>query len=779
MPRQPRSSQRQRHGKMSWLLLAWLMLGVVLALMLWQTHRQIEARERDVLEQQAQVLRQQMQVDIRMIYLGLGKLMERLPDWQQRTDGAQELQWQLQTLEAAVGGVRSVSVLDADGIVIASSRSQLVGLRSATRDDAVRRRSSSSDFLLVSTPIVGALGRPTVILSRALRDAHGAYGGAVAASIEEDELRASFEAVRYAPDMIASLIHGDGNRVLAVPVGTDESQMGTAGTAFAQHQESGKASSVQLGTMRPGGKQRLVALSTLSTLGPGDALPLDRPLVLAVGRDWQAMFAPWRRELVVVLGAYLLTLLVAGGGMLSAGRRSQLAERQRAQVQAEAERLHQMLERLPENVPGMIYQYRLDADGSSRFPYSTEGVREIYGLAPEAVREDASAVLARLHPRDLDRVLQGIQESARTLGVWEDEYRVLLPDRGLRWVHGIARPQRVEAGGVLWHGYIHDVTEQRQVRERLDRLLRNVPGALFQIQLHRDGSKRFPYVSAGVKSVYGLSPQELYEDAGRLQARIHPEDLPEWLASTVVSARDLSLWEQEFRVRLPERGERWIHAIAQPERIHDDAVQWYGYAYDVTEAKQQQLRLEATERQLRELAYVDGLTGVANRRHFDEQLQIEWRRCERSGQPLALDDRHRSFQALQRPVWPSAGRWLPAGRGGGTQNGAGARSRPRSALWWRRVRLSAPGGRCRRSTVRRGKPAHGGAGAAAAARQLAGGRRGDRQHWCGQRCSPGRRQARRFVGAGRCQPLSCQERRAQPRGTGWRMTFGRCSKGYA
>lgn len=102
MPRQPRSSQRQRHGEMSWLLLAWLMLGVVLALMLWQTHRQIEARERDVLEQQAQVLRQQMQVDIRMIYLGLGKLMERLPDWQQRTDGAQELQWQLQTLEAAV-----------------------------------------------------------------------------------------------------------------------------------------------------------------------------------------------------------------------------------------------------------------------------------------------------------------------------------------------------------------------------------------------------------------------------------------------------------------------------------------------------------------------------------------------------------------------------------------------------------------------------------------------------------------------------------------------------
>ena len=610
------------------------MLGVVLALMLWQSHRQIEARERDVLEQQAQVLHQQLQVNFRMIYRGLGRVMQRLPYWQQQADGAQELLWQLQALEDAVVGVRSVSVLDADGVVVASSRPQLLGLRTADREDALRRRSAPSDLLLISPPLQGALGRPTMILSRALRDARGAYVGAVAASLEEDELRAGFEAVRYAPDMAVSLFHAGGSRFLTVPATAEP--VGSAGSVLELHRNSGQIDSVQLGTLRPGGKQRLVALSTLTTLGPGDALPLDRPLVLAVGRDWQAMFTPWRRELAVVLGAYLLTLLVAGGGMLLATRRRQLAERQRAQVQAEAERLHQMLERLLENVPGMIYQYRLDADGSSRFPFSTEGVHEVYGLAPETVREDASAVLARLHPRDLDRVLQSIQESARTLGVWEDEYRVLLPGRGLRWVHGIARPQRVEAGGVLWHGYIHDVTEQRQVRERLDRLLRNVPGALFQIQLHRDGSKRFPYVSAGVKSVYGLSPQELYEDAGLLQARIHPEDLPEWLASTVVSARDLSLWEQEFRVLLPERGERWIHAIAQPERVDDDVVQWYGYAYDVTEAKQQQLRLEATERQLRQLAYVDGLTGVANRRHFDEQLQIEWRHCERSGRPLSL-----------------------------------------------------------------------------------------------------------------------------------------------
>lgn len=39
---------------------------------------------------------------------------------------------------------------------------------------------------------------------------------------------------------------------------------------------------------------------------------------------------------------------------------------------------------------------------------------------------------------------------------------------------------------------------------------------------------------------------------------------------------------------------------------------------------------------LRSLAFNDGLTGVANRRWFDERLQVEWLRCRRNRQPLAL-----------------------------------------------------------------------------------------------------------------------------------------------
>jgi diguanylate cyclase (GGDEF)-like protein len=48
------------------------------------------------------------------------------------------------------------------------------------------------------------------------------------------------------------------------------------------------------------------------------------------------------------------------------------------------------------------------------------------------------------------------------------------------------------------------------------------------------------------------------------------------------------------------------------------------------------LTLKRQSDQLRRLARIDGLTGLANRRHFDETLASEWRRCTRSGKPLSL-----------------------------------------------------------------------------------------------------------------------------------------------
>ena len=48
------------------------------------------------------------------------------------------------------------------------------------------------------------------------------------------------------------------------------------------------------------------------------------------------------------------------------------------------------------------------------------------------------------------------------------------------------------------------------------------------------------------------------------------------------------------------------------------------------------LQIVHQRRLLEQLAALDGLTGIPNRRRFDESYALEWRRCQRAGQPLSL-----------------------------------------------------------------------------------------------------------------------------------------------
>jgi len=118
-------------------------------------------------------------------------------------------------------------------------------------------------------------------------------------------------------------------------------------------------------------------------------------------------------------------------------------------------------------VPGVIYQYRLNPDGSSAFPWSSPGMNDIYEVTPEEVKEDATPVFGRLHPEDLEMVSNAIQESARTLNTFYCEFRVILPRQGLRWRWSQAQPERTEDGGTLWHGIISDISDRKQMESQL------------------------------------------------------------------------------------------------------------------------------------------------------------------------------------------------------------------------------------------------------------------------------------------------------------------------
>lgn len=130
--------------------------------------------------------------------------------------------------------------------------------------------------------------------------------------------------------------------------------------------------------------------------------------------------------------------------------------------------IQEMFERLTKiasQVPGVVYQYKLRPDGTSCFPYASERIREIFRVAPEQVRDDASLVLAALHPDDKEAVVKSIEESASTLKPWKCEFRVKFDTGESRWLYGNAVPETQPDACVLWHGFITDVTEAKEKEE--------------------------------------------------------------------------------------------------------------------------------------------------------------------------------------------------------------------------------------------------------------------------------------------------------------------------
>lgn len=113
------------------------------------------------------------------------------------------------------------------------------------------------------------------------------------------------------------------------------------------------------------------------------------------------------------------------------------------------------------SVPGVICSFRYGPDGRMSMPYASPAIVEVYGLTPEDVVDDAQPIIARTAPEDAMALGESVRQSARDMKPWRAQWRYLHPDKGWIWMEGASVPRREADGGVLWHGYIHDVTERK------------------------------------------------------------------------------------------------------------------------------------------------------------------------------------------------------------------------------------------------------------------------------------------------------------------------------
>lgn len=129
-----------------------------------------------------------------------------------------------------------------------------------------------------------------------------------------------------------------------------------------------------------------------------------------------------------------------------------------------------LLADLSAQVPGVIFQLRLDRGGRMSFPFASSRVNDVCELSTSRVLANAKIVLARCHRADVRRVMHSLRESALRLDLWQQTFRMVLPRAGERTLMVHAEPRAGEGGGVLWHGLLTDVTEQILAARQLQQL---------------------------------------------------------------------------------------------------------------------------------------------------------------------------------------------------------------------------------------------------------------------------------------------------------------------
>ena len=308
-----------------------------------------------------------------------------------------------------------------------------------------------------------------------------------------------------------------------------------------------------------------------------------------------------------------------------------ITERKVAEAQRQA--AIDLMKKVTNQVPGMVYQYLLRADGSSCFPFASEAIRDIYRVTPEDVREDASKVFAALHPDDNGAVVASIQLSAQTQQPWQQEYRVQFDDGTVRWLFGHSLPERAQDGGTLWHGFITDVTESRQLKDALkesELCYRTMADftADWEYWSMPDGTLR--YVSPSCEQICGYTPQELYAEPLLLRQMVHPEDLALFDEHVhQISAQGVTE-PIDYRIRTKSGEERWIAHVCR--QVFDSD----GKPLGRRASNRDDTRNKELQEQIRQLAFIDPLTALPNRRLLLDRLE----------QALAANQRSEGFGAL-------------------------------------------------------------------------------------------------------------------------------------
>ncbi len=167
--------------------------------------------------------------------------------------------------------------------------------------------------------------------------------------------------------------------------------------------------------------------------------------------------------------------------------------------------------RMAANTPGMVYQFVLSPDGTSHFPFVSEGCRDFYGVEPRGLYDRPELAFEMLEPSDRESCRAEIRRSAATLEPLRWEGRLHRADGTMCWVESQSRPERLPDGKTVWSGVLIDITARKRAQIELENshhLLRAIIDGTDNHIFIKDRDSRYLLINPAGAALLGTTPEQ-------------------------------------------------------------------------------------------------------------------------------------------------------------------------------------------------------------------------------------------------------------------------------
>jgi len=136
------------------------------------------------------------------------------------------------------------------------------------------------------------------------------------------------------------------------------------------------------------------------------------------------------------------------------------------QIMRKLEKSLSDFDKLVSSIPVGVFKFRSMRTGGSRFDFVSSRWCEMTGLKEEEIYRDVKLAFRLAHPEDRKSFLGAIRSATRDRSMFRWDGRALIQNE-VRWFHIEAMPCELENGDLEWSGIQHDVTESKQVEQKL------------------------------------------------------------------------------------------------------------------------------------------------------------------------------------------------------------------------------------------------------------------------------------------------------------------------